>query len=281
MLRISENSVLIIIVLYKTKLESCITYNTLIQNIKVSKLNYELIIYNNTASIDITSNSSYTAVNSKKNDRLQGAYNYALNYAKQNNREWLLLLDQDTALTSDYLLKLQNYLGSDNQADDVVAVVPFLMENSKVLSPHKIQFFNCKRAKVTTAGLQKGHVTAFNSLSLLKVDFLAKIEGFSSKFPLDMLDYWYYNQIYKNNKKVYVLDTFVNHQLSLSSYEKNIPLSRHIDLLLAEKELNKELGSIEYLLYKIRLLFRLTKHLIIIKNKKYAFVTFKTLLFKS
>ncbi len=275
----AENGIAIVIVLYKTSLELSMTYKTLKLFISNINTNFEIIIYNNSDTETISENSNYQVVTSQKNDKLSGPYNYTLKFAKEHNLKWILLLDQDTEITKEYFVKLADFLCMEKDSD-LVAVVPFLKENSKVLSPQKINNFGWWQRKIVTPGYQTGRVTAFNSLSLLDVEFMLSIGGFNIEYPLDMLDHWYYLQIYNQRKKVYVLDTYIEHQLSLSNYENNVSFERHRSLLKAEKGFTKELGITHYLSYKIRLTLRLIRQFIFFKDKRYALIIFKTLIGK-
>lgn len=281
MTKLKKNNILVAIVLYKIELYESITYNSFIKNTDHLKLDYELLIFNNSSDLIIEDISNHLIVNSTSNEKLSGAYNYALNYATAHQKDWLLLLDQDTEITGEYLSKLSDYLNGSHIEPDTVAIVPFLSENNKILSPRKVSAIGWWQHDIKDAGIQRGHVSAFNSLSLLWVDFILSIGGFSTEFPLDMLDHWYYFQMYKNEKNVYVLDTVIQHQLSVSDYEQNVSLSRHHDLLQAEKAFAKSLGLTHYFTYKVRLFLRMSKHLLTFEDKRYAKVIFKIFFKKS
>lgn len=275
---IDNNKIMVVIVLYKTQLNESKTYQTFINQIDVLKCHYDLLIYNNSQEILIDPSNSFTLVNADKNNKLTGAYNTALSMAKESGTKWLLLLDQDTELTAEYFERLSDYLNQSIQDERVVAVVPFLEENNKQLSPHKLMFFNNMAIKISKAGLQHKNTTALNTLTLIRTNFIYEIGGFSAKYPLDMLDYWVYAQIQKKNKKVFVLDTSIKHNLSVSEFEKNMSLSRYNDLILAEKELMLELGFMYSMVFRLKLVLRFLKQILIYENKKFAFLTFKNIL---
>lgn len=271
---IEDNTIHIIIVLYKTSLENSKTYTSLIKHIHLFKHEYSLIIYNNSCEISIPNSEHYTLINASENQKLTGAYNFALDFAKTNQAKWLLLLDQDTEITSDYFSKLSACLSGDSITNDIVAIVPFLTENKKQISPHNIFFFSNLVGLVKKPGVQHRHIIALNTLSLIRTDFISKIGGFSTKYPLDMLDYWTYTQIHKHKMKIYVLNTHVEHCLSVSDFEKNMSVSRYADLIEAEKSLMRESGALQLLVYKIKLIFRFLKQFIRFKNKRFSQITF-------
>jgi len=280
MIQLTENSITIVIVIYNINIEDCLTYKTLVKYIHKFKLAYDIIVFNNSSNVIIQQNEGFDIVNSSENKKLCGAYNYALNKARKNNCKWLLLMDQDTELTADYFVKLNLYFENCIHNSEIASIVPYLEENNKIISPHKIGFVKFKNNKKLDSGIHREHITAFNSLSLLNVEFMVSIGGFGNEYPLDMLDHWYYLQIYKFKKAVYVLDTKVKHELSINDYEKNVSYTRHLDILQAEKKFSKEQGQNYYFAYKIRLTYRLIKQFIFYKDKLYAKTILKTLLNK-
>lgn len=97
-----SSTIQIILVLYKTTLKDCLSYQSLKQYLPKTSINYELILFNNYSEITIENEQNCTVINSKTNLMLTGAYNYALNIALESGKKWLLLLDQDTLLTEKY-----------------------------------------------------------------------------------------------------------------------------------------------------------------------------------
>ena len=273
---LTAEPIAIVIVLYKKNIEECISYQTLKMYVNLYFANYKLIIYNNSPEFVIPELENALLVNSTKNTKLPEAYNYALNYAIENECKWLLLIDQDTELSEDYFNSLSVFLNI-NKDDNIVAVVPTLKDGEQILSPKRISSVGWWEYQLRHTGIQHGRVIAFNSLSLLRVGFLKTAGGFSEKYPLDMLDHWYYNQIYLQRKQVYVLDCTISHNLSFQNYEKDVDINRHIEFLEAERLFVSELGPLHYTVYKIKLLLRSLKQFIIFKNKRYAKMTLKKL----
>lgn len=277
MIKSHNDTITIVIVLYKKGLIDCVTYLTLIECLKCCNLNCRLIIYNNSSDIHILSSDKYEVVNARKNEKLFGAYNYALNFATKISCKWLLLLDQDTEITAGYIEKLDFFLSSNTDAN-IVAAVPVLVNRNKILSPKIASSIGWWEYNIKHNGFQQEKIVAFNSLTLINTEFMQSIGGFPSEYPLDMLDHWYYHQISMFDKHVYVLDTKINHNLSLLKYEENISLTRHVNFLEAERRfVLNELRILHYISYKIRLSLRFMKQLIFYKNKRYCKITLKSI----
>lgn len=262
----------IIIVLYRCTLEESRAFNTLQEQLKGVDMDYELIIFNNDNRQQID-DSRYVVVNSEENKKLAYAYNFALKRAVENGYKWLLLLDQDTSVPKGYFNRLQDFLKS-GYPEKLAAVVPVLKSGDVVLSPKVVS----SRMRIESKAKPNEYgrwITAINSMSLMNVGFFNSIGGFSSKYELDMLDRWSYNQIMKLNRLVYVLDVNSNHELSFLDFEKNVTPERYSDFMKMENRFSTDEMDLFYLVfYKVKLFFKSLKQLVKYQNKEYSRITF-------
>ena len=267
-----KSSLEIIIVLYRCTLEESRAFNTLQEQLKGMDMNYELIIFNNDNRQQID-DSRFVVVNSEENNKLSYAYNFALNRAVENGYNWLLLLDQDTTVPQGYFTRLQDFLKS-GYPENLAAVVPVLKSGEKILSPKAVSPFLRLESDINHKGYNKW-ITAINSMSLMNVDFLQSIGGFSNKYQLDMLDRWSYTQIMKHNKQVYVLDLCSNHNLSFLNLEENITPARYSDYMKVESIfVADEMNHFYRVFHKIKLFVRSLRQLVKYKNKTFSKITF-------
>ena len=272
-----NKSIVILIVLFRKDIHDCLSYNTLLHSLPKVDFEPEIIIYNNSVDRRIAEINGCIVVNSSQDGKLPQAYNYGLQHAQATKSQWLLLLDQDTEVSAAYFQMLEKELATIDK-ENTVAVVPKLVDGNVVLSPRIRSDVGYWEKAIAHTGYQQKKVVAFNSMSLLSVDFMQSIGGFSEKYPLDMLDHWYYNEIYKNRKKVYVLDCAIKHNLSFQHYENEVSVERHRSFLDAEAQFVRELGKMYVVSYKIKLLLRAVKQLLVFKNKQYAELTFRQLI---
>ncbi|MDO9153555.1 MAG: glycosyltransferase [Paludibacter sp.] len=270
-----HNSIEIVIVLYQCSLDKSITFLSLTEQLENFSVDYELVIYNNDINQKIE-DSRFLIVNSEENKKLEGAYNFALDRAIKNGKNWILLLDQDTVIPGNYFEELQK-LFSSNYSLDLVAIVPKLVSENKVISPVRVTSFMRFEKELHVSGYTNERINALNSLSLFKVQFIESIGGFSKDFPFDMHDHWCYNQVYKHQKKVYVLDVTTIHESSFVNFEENISLQRYKEFLTNENRfIRAEIGMPVYLFYKMKILVRSFRQFVKFKNKKYAMITLKS-----
>lgn len=276
----NQQSILAALVIRNINLNDSVSYQSFTKCVKTCRTPISLLVVDNSdvqnqQKIDEETIPEYCYCGNK--DKLAGAYNKALEIANKKHCDWLLLLDDDTELSEEYFIKLSEFLSAEKINPNIASVVPFLANTQKKLSPEVFRSHLWWDKKVTTSGIQQTFTVAFNSVALLKVDFLNEIDGFSRKYPLDMLDHWMCLQIYQCHRYINVLDTEIKHQLSVASYEKNVSIERHKSILDAERLITKEMGKSYYLSYKIRLFIRMVKHFILLKNKRYARMDFQIL----
>ena len=248
----------IVLVLYGIAPEQSRAFVSLRRHIARLGVDYELVVYNNDTSLHIPDSAEYVAVNAEGNDMLARAYNYALQRAAREGRKWLLLLDDDTEVTAEYFEALNVFVSKTATSPEVVAAVPILKYGSLTISPERINPIMWYTRPITNAGIYRKGITAFNSLSLLSVEFVSAIGGFSLDYPLDMLDHWVYRRIAQADKSVEVLGVEIAHSLSL--LDDSMSTHRLVGFLDAERRfVASELTTLHYVSYKIRLALRLLK----------------------
>jgi GT2 family glycosyltransferase len=272
----------IVIVIYKQLIEKSKTFQTLKQtlfNTPNIARNTTLILYDNSASRQEFMNVSIGEltifyVHDHRNLGIATAYNYAFEKAKENGSEWILLLDHDTKLTEEFFRQLQLL---DSLDKEVVAVVPRIISENVLVSPVFADTLRPLKAEKPKPGIQDTPVMAINSGTLIRVSFLKEINGFNQQFPLDYLDHWLFHEIYENGRKVWVLETVLNHELSVMDYSR-VSLQRYQSILNAEINFYKNYKKDLLPAYKIQLIKRFCKQLLLVKNKKIAAYTFRRLL---
>ena len=224
---------------------------------------FSLVIYDNSAeSHQIAEDSTLHYVHDPANGGLAAAYNYALSRAEDTGYERLLLLDQDTTLTSEFLAELIDCAHALRTEDNVAAIVPKLMVRGTILSPaepfldflrhqfrNSVHTLGCKEV-----GIQPGRVSAYNSGSTLDVRMLRSIGGFPSEFWLDYLDHAVFDALAAKGYRVYVLHAVLQHELAESDLNAR-PIWRFRNVLEAQSLFVKRRGSFpDRLLYRLWLL---------------------------
>ena len=223
---------------------------------------FSLVIYDNSPERQqIAEDFPFHYVHDPANGGLAAAYNYALSLAEDTGYEWLLLLDQDTTLTREFLAELIACANALRTEDNVAAIVPKLMVRGKILSPAehfldflRHQFRNYVQTLGQAAGIQQGRVSAYNSGSALSVPVLRSIGGFPEEFWLDYLDHAIFHALWASGRRVYVLQAVLQHDLAESNLNAR-PIWRFRNVLRAQSLFVKRTGNFtDRLLYRLWLL---------------------------
>lgn len=162
------------------------------------------------------------------------AYETSLTHS---NDEWLMLLDDDTSLTEDYLSLLLAELESKIRDTEIVAYCAKIYDGVTQISPTASETLDMLLFP-KKAGVYEKDISGISSTLTLRKAFIEDIGGFSKEFPLDYLDHWLFSQIIFNQKKVEVLNCQLNHQLSVQ------------DLSSLSEERFYSIFSSEYRFYK-------------------------------
>jgi GT2 family glycosyltransferase len=185
------------------------------------------------------------------NAGLARAYNFALERAEEERREWLLLLDQDTSLTAEFFGELIACAGEFRQRGDIGSIVPKLLSAGRVLSPvahfldqvrHQYRRSNHAVGR-NVVGIQPGRLVAYNSGATLRVSALRAVGGFPEEFWLDYLDHAVFHSLMVRGYGLYVMRAEVMHESSQATVH-TVPVWRQRNLLVAQTLFVKNTGSL-------------------------------------
>jgi GT2 family glycosyltransferase len=189
---------------------------------------------------------SCTYLHNPSNPGLAAAYQAGLDRARQSGIPWLLLLDQDTKLTASYLEDLLIAVRTLAGKEEVAAIVPRLLQDDIVLSPHWPHGVTKTQSFRNHSGLVDESSCIYNSGALLRVQSLEELGGFPQAFPLDYLDHAVFRQLHAHGKRVYLLSADIEHHLAsklqdIASELNSSPRLR--SMLSAESRFYRQYGT--------------------------------------
>jgi GT2 family glycosyltransferase len=259
-----------IVVLYKMLTSQSVAVHTLLdvftQYPKIGG-HFSLILYDNSPephSEDLGLNIPVSYRHDPTNAGLAAAYNYALDSAEQSRHEWLLLLDQDTTLTYEFVTELIARAIEIATQEDVAAIVPRLMVNGVLHSPaanfldqlrHQYRRSNHAISR-EVVGVQRGRFSVYNSAATLRVSSLWSIGGFPEEYWLDYLDHAVFHSLFVEGFSIYIMNSVLHHEASQAN-PGLVPLWRERNLLFAQAHFVRQTGTLlDRFLYRIWLLRR-------------------------
>lgn len=256
----------LVIVLYHMKWSQLPSKKTLTNFLKKRPDSHLLIVDN---SLEAQTDPFFKEANvnyqhEPSNPGLAKAYNAGLAFANTTKKPWLILLDQDTALTEEYFDILSEYLSLNKQ---VVCLVPQMIANQKQISPLLAKNYIDRHWTYPKVGVSNERIMAINSASIWQVIFLNQIGGFDLDFPLDFLDHWLFYQVHAQKRSVAILPVYLQHDLSVLHYQ-TMSIKRYKSILQAEKKYYTQIEPILKKRHIKQLKLRLVKQFFTLKNRK-------------
>jgi GT2 family glycosyltransferase len=264
----SPSSIQSVIVLYNCEVAQSKSFASLFQILRANPepaKYFSLLLYDNSPQPQnhmVSADFPIHYIHDPSNRGLASAYNVALGRAESEHREWLLLLDQDTSLTTEFILELVETTRNLHAQTDVAAVVPKLRVNGRIDSPAADFFALVRRQFLSPAppisedlvGIQRQRLSAYNSGSTLRVSAIRSAGGFPAEFWLDFLDHEVFHALSSNGYRMYVLRAILAHDSSYSDVG-NLPVWRMHNILLAMSLYVQRNGTwMDRLLYRVWLL---------------------------
>jgi GT2 family glycosyltransferase len=263
-----QGIILPILVLYNTRLCHSETYQTFVASSRHSLADPAMIaIYDNSPIPQVNPGEEAHLLAYKHdpaNSGLAAAYNWALDAAKARGISWLLLLDQDSTLPSQFLESYLLQISLHHRDDDVVAIVPVIRSGGLVVSPMRVGFGRLKPLPDFSVGIQSAEITAINSGTAIRCDFVRSIGGFNGAYWLDYLDHWLFHRIYVAGRRVSVSQCLIEHKLSVQDYRHSVSTARYRSILSGEAGfITTHKSRAEVPIYLLRLLVRYIKMVIL------------------
>jgi len=230
-----------VITLYKKAAWDSVSFQTLLRSsshLSQSQASLHVLLYDNTPGgqslPELPLNVRYHT--SGHNDGLADAFNFALELAQYEGCEWLITLDQDTALPPHFLGRMAELAAQFEDDSSIAAIVPQIFGDGRILSPNWFWAGPIPRwFPAGFVGIPNQPTFAFNSASTLRVNTLRQIGGYSPWFWLDNCDSVLYHQLNQCGQKVFVAgDLQVNHDFSMLDKPQKMNIRRYHELLMSE-----------------------------------------------
>lgn len=247
------NDVYAVIVLYKKKLSDSITYQTLIQAVGHSRGKLRLLVYNNSPSYfdDELVIPPYILLdfqNDECNSGVSNAYNIAAEKAQNLGKKWLLLLDQDTEISSDYF---DDFLVAKKMYNKIKVFVPIIMSKGRIVSPATyVPYRGVVKSKISEGLCSLRSLALINSCTIVCLELFQSVNGFNKDINLDFSDIYFFKKLRSEVKDVCVIKTVCLHGFSGFDYEsKDQAISRYLVFLRNARAFKEQDGVNALFLY--------------------------------
>ena len=237
----SALSIFAVVVIYRMRPEESATVKTLAAaaNMAGPILRLYTLIYDNTPGGQqvgvLADGVRYVAA--PHNPGLAEAYNAAIVAAGEQGYDWLLTLDQDTNLPSDFFVVLQRLVPRYAANKRVAAIVPYIVDGGKAVSPFRfVGGFLPRVLPPGYSGLAGPFASAINSASLLRVATMRQIGGYDERFPLNNSDTSLFFRLGRAGLRIAVVgELIVKHELAILNRRERMTVQRYRQLLADER----------------------------------------------
>jgi GT2 family glycosyltransferase len=260
--------VLVVVVLYRTRMAASKTLTGLAQafaeDASLAK-QLDVLVWDNSPEAIKENSLSFalTYQHAPLNEGVSGAYNAAAVMAEQRGCAWLLLLDDDTSVTTEFL---HGMLGHAAQIGEVAgederigAVVPFLYAGTFCMSPRLWHFArHVPLPRPAHPYTETRSIFAANSGTLMRVRALEAIGGYNKRFWLDFSDIEVFHRLHGHGFSVRIAsDLRLEHEMAMLNYDRRMTPARFATFLAAEGDfMDLYRGPLERGMHVLRLAAR-------------------------
>ncbi len=215
-----------IIVLYKQELVESITFKAL-NNFKIAKnQKVNLIVYDNTSqkqNYNSTTNVLIAAViNDFENPGVSKAYNAGVKIARQMGYKWVVLLDQDTDFSSNFINRM---IVAINQHLHIKLFAPIIkLKNGSSFSPSRYKHKRGYLVELNEGMYSLEKYSPVNSGLVINIGAFYIAGGYNENVKLDFSDFQFIERFRKCYKDFYVFNSiaiqdFSNNEVDLKKLE--------------------------------------------------------------
>jgi GT2 family glycosyltransferase len=112
---------------------------------------------------------------------------------------------------------------------------------------------------------------AINSCALIRTKFLEEIGGFNKNFPLDGLDHWWCGEAQRLQRKLFVMEGTIEHDLSVSNFGENVTAARYQSIVDSEVTLYRNhRATLTRALFLLQLVRRSIRFFFTMKDRRFA-----------
>jgi GT2 family glycosyltransferase len=273
--------ILAVVVLYKRSPQESQTIQSLIQVFQRNpalKACVRVLLWDNSPIpvADFSLPFSFDLRSAQRNVGTSGAYNYAMEFAESLQYPWLLLLDQDTTLSDEFLLGMVGYAEKFQDESEIATVVPFIFSHGTLVSPRRLRSFNrLQQIPLTFGGLYKDRAYAVNSATLIRVAALRQVGGYNEEFWLDLSDVYVFLALHRAGKSMYIAgDLRLDHSIASMDFDNEMSPERYRNFMAAESAfIDLYLSPLERLAQLLRLLVRTLRQYRRYENKIFSRIT--------
>lgn len=209
----------------KNMLLIVVIYNTKISNLKFIKNNnmerddiIDIYIYDNSPnkqSLPKIEGVNIHYFHDKTNGGVSVGYNSGIVEAQKLNKDYVLLLDQDSNIL---FSNLKAYIDLYNIYGKNYLYAPIMYKKEKIYSPGFLNYFSGKAQDIHDFRYKEiynlSDKSLINSGLMIPLRLIDKIGSFNERIKLDFSDFYFVEKYKKYKSEIILLDLYIEHSLS-------------------------------------------------------------------
>lgn len=260
-----------IIVLYKCNLNSSEAFVSIKASLKLQNEQAYLYIYDNSSVKQIINETDpvwmdVTYIHDVSNPGLGIAYNSGVQIATKLEIDWVVLLDQDTQFSKDYIEKLNKGIA---KFESIKLFAPIIkLSNGDNFSPTRYRFKRGNPVKMHAGFQLLKKYSPVNSGLAININAFNKAGGYNENIKLDFADFQFIEKFRIQNQYFFLLDTIAIQDFSNMEQDTTKKIIRFEIYLECAKNCDRRsvIDDIQYLYVVSRHVLALT-----IKTKNFTF----------
>lgn len=265
------NQILFVVVLYKQNLDQSLTLSSLNHDLVQLRMRMDVFIYDNSPDQQYDQNhfqwNNFTIhyVHDPTNSGLSKAYNAGAFHAGTLQKEWLLLLDQDTTFPEGYLKENKETIIAN---PDISLFVPHLkLKNGVLFSPCMNKHKRGYPAGNLLPGIYNlAKYVPVNSGMLIRLELFNAVGGYNEKVKIDFCDFQFLDKVMRLKDKFYLINSVALQDFSAFDYSREKQHSRFLQYLEDAANCEKPAFS-----DKMGFLYTVTRHAVGLSLKMRSF----------
>lgn len=154
----------------------------------------------------------YTYMSEGTNIGLSKAYNHVLRTLKKTDRDYIMILDDDTCLPESYFQEVYR----QTETPDHQILLPIVMSGNLMMSPCKM-LYGCKSERLEDKSqIDLASVSAINSGMVVRLDVYEKF-AYDENLFLDCVDHDFMNQARLHGLKIHILESVLQQNFSMDT----------------------------------------------------------------
>lgn len=163
-------------------------------------------------------------IRARDNPGISKAYNAIAEFSSMQRMDWIVFLDQDTALPENFY---SVYSGFAQSATKGIAV-PTVYSDRKLISPSYYRFFRTAEIRdVPQDSLKLQNITCINSGLMISVNDFYRIGKYNEKLRLDFCDHEFIERASKKIRDIHILNIRLYQDFSTDSNDISSALFRY------------------------------------------------------